>query len=1430
MAERDTGLLAPFTISDKAKDFARALRIKEDTNYDDSDNKYDAIRHIGGVLALYAQYPKTASDIVTGGKEYLDEYLLGGTEEAGEMDKHNNEIGRKLFQMLPKNRAESLTTEEALQIAKEYVEGWEDAPEGKNPMDLPDSMRPKIIYGKTKEPEMSEDEGPLYRKGADGTWEMKEQPTEMAAGGLMFAPGGGVLGTAVKAGAKALKSDKAKKYGAPTAVALGTITSSEEAEAAYIPLEAFEQGTEAAINLFKRVKKLIDEGVEGEELYQKTGAFKDPDGRMKVDVAELKARDVEMAMAVGKFTEDAMKFLGSTAKSKKPLERTMGDYLPANSPVFENFPELANAKVIMRKGGGGLYGKYSPGKKEITVYVPTQADGSMYADPQIAMDRAIKAFNTLVHEFQHHIQDVKKAREVGYNTAGPMTSNVKKMQDDFKDLTTYLETDLSTPSLPFTRSEAEARLNQIKDFLMSQGITQKEFTENTASSIAGRVGYGIYVRELGEAEARSSGRKAFLTEADPTRKQVGVFYPATSEDPGTLEAVKMGSEQALAPEQILVRAHSYGSGPSAGDPLKFVNPETAKKSGAKTGAASAAALTGLAAATPSQAFVEGLGFEDPTPTKFLIGDERLKDLPLEQQVLLDQVFVPKTKPYDILSGSPLGLGMMAADVIDMGFGDFLRGEGTEAGQRIRAEAKKKEEEQQDDSVEEMQAGGFVGDVYNQPYQPPQNLPPKNTDPSDDEMMQLNLRQGGGVETEAGVEMEQEGKKKFELDRKKADLNNDGELSAYEKARGEAIQKNMAEMNMGGMMSDPFAPLQVVIGIDGQSGNHIPAGSKAEEVRDDIPAMLSEGEYVMPADVVRWHGLKKMEELRCEAKNALGLMAKHDRIAMVDDDTKEPIEKEDIEYEIEEKDKPEVEEAEVKVVEAQTGADIQTTDPEGVEPLPPITYYRYETRWDPASNRYKRVPVDPITGETVTAETFERERASRYGLPQVFGEPKVRCPEGYEYDEEKQICMPIKSEQEQVAAAAQTDTGDDGGAGAFTQGLATEPTGPTSLRDYTSYQAAEFLGPDRDLVTPEQALERMTTPTDVELPTGLSALSLPAQIMSRVGRFADAVGAQRAALQREDLIQASAQDIAEGKIDVGRLPTTYDFTFNPDTASFEKSRPSRITEITDVGGKPIVTGFDYVGSSGQTYTSEEVFEDDTKFEDVFGKGFERGTPSTGSFVQDTTALGVRSPDYIPSSEAQRKGSNARLQEPMPFGVPREMVDTTYTGMGAIDLPAYTPPTTTPSFADVYDLGPIDTLGIMAPEPTTTVEPTVTEPTGPLTNREGDVVTTSTVTDKSGTTTTVTTTTDTDTGRSSSFLDSDKDGVKDSSERGVVTSRDGSPVTSGSGSVVTSRSEDQISGRDDNDDDGGGYDGPGSDPSDDGPSDSFGGDRGSDGWGE
>mgnify|MGYP003312160438 CR=1 FL=1 len=46
-------------------------------------------------------------------------------------------------------------------------------------------------------------------------------------------------------------------------------------------------------------------------------------------------------------------------------------------------------------------------------------------------------------------------------------------------------------------------------------------------------------------------------------------------------------------------------------------------------------------------------------------------------------------------------------------------------------------------------------------------------------------------------------------------------------------------------------------VDPVSGNDVPPGSTQEEVRDDIPAQLSEGEFVFPADVVRFIGLEKL---------------------------------------------------------------------------------------------------------------------------------------------------------------------------------------------------------------------------------------------------------------------------------------------------------------------------------------------------------------------------------------------------------------------------------------------------------------------------------------------------------------------------------------------------------------------------------------------
>ena len=85
------------------------------------------------------------------------------------------------------------------------------------------------------------------------------------------------------------------------------------------------------------------------------------------------------------------------------------------------------------------------------------------------------------------------------------------------------------------------------------------------------------------------------------------------------------------------------------------------------------------------------------------------------------------------------------------------------------------------------------------------------------------------------------------------------------------QPDMSEVfDEGGITDDG-------LDVDPVSGNEIPAGSMAEEVRDDIPANLSGGEYVVPADVLRFYGVKFFEELRAQAKMGLNQMEEEGRI-------------------------------------------------------------------------------------------------------------------------------------------------------------------------------------------------------------------------------------------------------------------------------------------------------------------------------------------------------------------------------------------------------------------------------------------------------------------------------------------------------------------------------------------------------------------------
>jgi len=144
---------------------------------------------------------------------------------------------------------------------------------------------------------------------------------------------------------------------------------------------------------------------------------------------------------------------------------------------------------------------------------------------------------------------------------------------------------------------------------------------------------------------------------------------------------------------------------------------------------------------------------------------------------------------------------------------------------------------------------------------------------------------GGVATATKGITTQEGKdmaaKKFQRDDAKADTNEDGELSTREKEVADAVQKNeVVEMYHGGMAcgcegdceGDCGGGMMMdgIMGYDEVSGNPIPIGSHAENVRDDIDAKLSTDEYVLPAHVVKWHGLKHIQMMQSEAE--MGLMS------------------------------------------------------------------------------------------------------------------------------------------------------------------------------------------------------------------------------------------------------------------------------------------------------------------------------------------------------------------------------------------------------------------------------------------------------------------------------------------------------------------------------------------------------------------------------
>jgi len=109
------------------------------------------------------------------------------------------------------------------------------------------------------------------------------------------------------------------------------------------------------------------------------------------------------------------------------------------------------------------------------------------------------------------------------------------------------------------------------------------------------------------------------------------------------------------------------------------------------------------------------------------------------------------------------------------------------------------------------------------------------------------------------------------------------------------QQEMTTMKEGGTKSKKGKGLAVVIGMSDAQPEYEeaskgtpadpPPGATSDEVKDDQHVLLSEGELVVPANVVRYHGLGMYEGLRREALQGLGEMENAGQVEYVDNDIK-----------------------------------------------------------------------------------------------------------------------------------------------------------------------------------------------------------------------------------------------------------------------------------------------------------------------------------------------------------------------------------------------------------------------------------------------------------------------------------------------------------------------------------------------------------------
>ncbi len=225
--------------------------------------------------------------------------------------------------------------------------------------------------------------------------------------------------------------------------------------------------------------------------------------------------------------------------------------------------------------------------------------------------------------------------------------------------------------------------------------------------------------------------------------------------------------------------------------------------------------------------------------------------------------------------------------------------------------------------------------------------------------------------------------------------------------------NMAKLFAEGGMNDEGGT------VDPVSGNAVPPGSLQNEVRDDIPAKLSEGEFVIPADVVRYIGLERLMKLRDEAKQGLARMAEIGQMGNADQ-VKNP----EALHEDEEGFDSEIDDIMKEVDGEQMG---EKEFAAGGFAEPGTDYLA----------KYN-IPKTSITNPALDVRAYKNAEGRVMYITFFNGKPSIQIPAGYEFaGSAGQFIAETKKVDDKKETVTATQTIESGGDG---------PTGPTGGAD------------------------------------------------------------------------------------------------------------------------------------------------------------------------------------------------------------------------------------------------------------------------------------------------------------------------------------------------------------------------------------------------